>query len=46
MVELYCGEDYVQSFYSDWCIPRRDGLRQLYIDARRQLALLSWHQEQ
>ena len=41
MVQLYRG-DYVQSFYSDWCSLRRDELRQTYLDARRQLALITW----
>lgn len=44
MTDLYRG-DYVQSFYSDWCIFRRDELRGDYLDARHQLALLAWHQE-
>lgn len=43
-VELY-GGDYLQSFYSDWCIFRRDQLRQDYMDARHQLALLAWNRE-
>lgn len=41
MVELYRG-DYLQSFYSDWCNLRRNSLRQMYLDARQQLAQLSW----
>ncbi len=45
MVGLYRG-DYVQSFYSDWCIFQRDKLRLAYLDARRQLALLAWSSEQ
>lgn len=44
MTKLYRG-DYVQSFYSDWCIFQRDHLRERYLDARHQLALLAWHQE-
>lgn len=44
MVELYKG-DYVQSFYNDWCIPRRDQLRGMYMDAREQLALIAWRNE-
>lgn len=44
MVNLYQG-DYVQSFYSDWCMPRRDELRRIYLDARRQLARLAWREE-
>jgi LuxR family transcriptional regulator, maltose regulon positive regulatory protein len=44
MTNLYRG-DYVQSFYSDWCIFRRDELRRDYLDARHQLALLAWHGE-
>ncbi len=44
MTELYQG-DYVQSFYSDWCIPRRDELRQWYMDARRELARMNWKKE-
>ncbi len=45
MVDLYHG-DYVQSFYSNWCTLRRDELRQLYLEGRRQLARLCWHSEQ
>ncbi|MEO7020990.1 MAG: tetratricopeptide repeat protein [Ktedonobacteraceae bacterium] len=44
MIDLYQG-DYVQSFYSDWCNLRRDELRQIYMDGRQQLALLTWRQE-
>lgn len=44
MVELYKG-DYLQSFYNDWCIARRDHLRQAFTDARRQLALIAWRQD-
>ena len=44
MVDLYRG-DYLQSFYSDWCIRRRDTLRQEYLNARHQLALLAWNNE-
>jgi LuxR family maltose regulon positive regulatory protein len=44
-VDLYQG-DYVQSFYSDWCMFQRDKLRLFYIDARQQLALITWRHEQ
>lgn len=44
MIGLYRG-DYVQSFYSDWCIPRRDKLRQAYMDAHHQLAMIAWRRE-
>jgi LuxR family transcriptional regulator, maltose regulon positive regulatory protein len=44
MTNLYNG-DYVQSFYSDWCILRRDKLRQIYIDAHHQLAQIAWRKE-
>jgi LuxR family transcriptional regulator, maltose regulon positive regulatory protein len=44
MVELYNG-DYVQSFYNDWCTFRRDKLRQAFMDAHHQLALLAWRRE-
>lgn len=44
MMDLYQG-DYVQSFYSDWCALRRDELRRMYMDGRRQFALLTWRQE-
>lgn len=40
MIDLYSG-DYVQSFYSDWCTFRRDELRCMYMDARRELALIA-----
>lgn len=45
MVDLYRG-DYVQSFYSDWCTFQRDKLRLAYIEARHQLALLTFRTEQ
>ncbi|HEU5378223.1 MAG TPA: BTAD domain-containing putative transcriptional regulator [Ktedonobacteraceae bacterium] len=45
MVDLYSG-DYVQSFYNDWCMLHRDELRQMYMDARHQLALIAWRNEQ
>jgi LuxR family maltose regulon positive regulatory protein len=45
MVTLYRG-DYVQSFYSDWCTGRRDELRNAYMEARQQLALIAWQAEQ
>lgn len=44
MVDLYRG-DYVQPFYSDWCIWRRDELRKAFIEAHRQLALIAWRRE-
>lgn len=44
MVDLYRG-DYVQSFYSDWCIFRRDELRQAYLDAQHHLAQIAWSQK-
>lgn len=44
MVNLYNG-DYVQPFYNDWCIPRRDKLRQAYMDAHHQLAMIAWRRE-
>lgn len=45
MVDLYHG-DYVQSFYSNWCTFRRDELKQLYLEGRRQLAHIHWRLEQ
>lgn len=45
MVDLYRG-DYVQPFYSDWSTPRRDELRRAYLDARQQLALITWRAEE
>lgn len=45
MVDLYHG-DYVQSFYSDWCIFQRDKLRIAYLDARQHLAHMAWQNEQ
>lgn len=44
MLDLYTG-DYLQPFYSDWCISRRDQLRQAYIDALHHLALIYWRRE-
>ncbi len=43
-IDLYQG-NYVQSFYSDWCISLRDELRQTYLDARHFLAQIAWSQE-
>ncbi|GCE14909.1 hypothetical protein KTT_47680 [Tengunoibacter tsumagoiensis] len=45
MVNLYHGQ-YVQSFYSDWCILQRDNLQHAYLDARNQLAQIAWHEDQ
>lgn len=45
MLALYRG-DYVQSFYSNWCVSLRDELRQAYMDAHHHLALIAWRQEQ
>lgn len=45
MVDLYQGS-FVQSFYSDWCIARRDELQRAYLDARGQLAQICWRFEQ
>jgi len=44
MVDLYHG-DYVQPFYSEWCSARRDELRNSYLEAHHQLALISWRAE-
>lgn len=44
-VDLYRGE-YVQSFYSNWCIARREELHQDYLDARQELAHMAWKSEQ
>ncbi|GCE29295.1 hypothetical protein KDA_47790 [Dictyobacter alpinus] len=43
-VSLYKG-NYLQPFYNDWCAFRRNQLRQAYMDAHEQLALLAWRQE-
>ncbi len=45
MVQLYQG-DYVQPFYSDWCMFRRDELRRSYLEARNYLAQLAWRREE
>ena len=45
MIQLYRG-DYIQSFYTDWCIFRREKLRLIYLDARQQLALIAWRAEE
>ncbi|HLI05737.1 MAG TPA: BTAD domain-containing putative transcriptional regulator [Ktedonobacteraceae bacterium] len=45
MVTLYRG-DYLQSFYSNWCIARREQLRQAYVDAHHQSALIAWRNQQ
>lgn len=44
MINLY-RDDYLQTFYSDWCIASRDRLRRIYMDARQQLALIAWNHE-
>ncbi len=44
MIKLYKG-DYLQPFYGDWCILLRDNLRQAYVQAHQQLAILAWHAE-
>lgn len=44
MVDLYQG-DYVQAFYSDWCIKRREQLRASLMEARQQLAHLAWKRD-
>ncbi|HEY0755435.1 MAG TPA: BTAD domain-containing putative transcriptional regulator [Ktedonobacteraceae bacterium] len=44
MINLY-GGDYVQSFYSNWCIPHRDELRTQCLNALRELAHLVWKQD-
>lgn len=44
MVQIYRG-DYGRSFYSDWCTFRRDELRTMYLEARRQLAQIAWNAE-
>lgn len=36
----------MQSFYSDWCMFRRENLRLTYLDARQQLAQIAWRKEQ
>lgn len=41
MLDLYKG-DFVTTFYSDWCIPRRNELRQSCLDAHYQLALIAY----
>ncbi|HEU5382891.1 MAG TPA: hypothetical protein VFV38_46380, partial [Ktedonobacteraceae bacterium] len=44
MLDLYRG-DYLQPFYSDWCIWRRDELRKAFMNTHRQLALIAWRNE-
>lgn len=44
MVQLYRG-DYGRSFYNDWCTFRRDELRTAYLEARCQLAHITWNAE-
>ena len=45
MVDLYHG-NYAQSFYSHWCVLRRDELQHAYLDACCQLAQITWRHEQ
>ena len=44
MVSLYRG-DYLQTCYSDWCIPYRDTLRTAYMQALTSLAHLAWERK-
>ncbi len=44
MVELYHG-DYVEAFYSNWCMSRRDELRKGLMEAHQQLAQIAWRSE-
>ncbi|GHO61745.1 hypothetical protein KSC_006370 [Ktedonobacter sp. SOSP1-52] len=44
MIELYRGK-YAEAMYSDWCNVRRDELHQSLMEARRQLALITWRRE-
>ncbi|MBA2682783.1 MAG: hypothetical protein H0U76_30870 [Ktedonobacteraceae bacterium] len=36
----------MQSFYSDWCTPQRDELRQAHLNAHHRLAQIAWRGEQ
>ncbi len=45
MIRLYQG-NYVQSFYDNWCIPRRNELQYAYLDAHHQLASISFRHKQ
>lgn len=44
MIGLYRG-DYVEAFYGDWCIPRRNKQRAAFMEAHHQLALIAWRRE-
>lgn len=44
MVTLY-RDDYVKAFYNDWCIRHRDILREAFLEAHHQLALIAWRSE-
>jgi DNA-binding SARP family transcriptional activator len=44
MLELYRG-NYLQAFFNDWCIARRDELLNAYLDAHCSLASLAWRHE-
>lgn len=44
MVNLYRG-DYLQAFYSNWCIRRRDELRTAFMEAHQQLGFIAWRAE-
>ena len=43
--DLYKG-DFLSSFHNDWCLARRNELRQICIDVHTQLALIAWKQRQ
>src|ERR1700753_649792 len=45
MIDIYRGE-YVQSFYSNWCLFQRDALRSAYLDAHSKLAKIFFQAEQ
>lgn len=45
VIDIYRGE-YVQSFYSNWCLFQRDALRCAYLDAHSKLAKIFFQAEQ
>jgi LuxR family transcriptional regulator, maltose regulon positive regulatory protein len=45
MADLYKG-DFLHSFHNNWCLARRNELRQTCIDVHNQLALIAWQQRQ
>ncbi|GCE14964.1 BTAD domain-containing putative transcriptional regulator [Tengunoibacter tsumagoiensis] len=44
MLSCYKG-DYLLPFYNNWCHVRRDELRRIYVNARKEIAFITWRDE-